>query len=132
MTRKVYQRIAELVSAIGVCHARGNLEWQQRHSERLDNIIRDYLPSGGGWDQGTRLEPQSTPEKLVFGGAFHHLNDLGSYAGWSEHKIIVTPSLAYGFHLEVTGADRNDVKQMLHDTFHAMLNLDVAEDQEQA
>jgi len=46
----------------------------------------------------------------------------GMYSGWSQHKVIVTPSLICGFDIRVTGRDRNQVKDYIAETFHHALS----------
>lgn len=88
-------------------------------------LVERYLPSGSGWNTGTKLDDKSTGERLVFYGSFDHMNDIGYYDGWTEHSIIVTPSLQWGFELRITGRDRNGIKEYLHDLFSAVLRQEV-------
>jgi hypothetical protein len=119
--RKVYQVLAHLVA------------WNPPVSiadERARQIREalDMLPSGSGWDCGTKLdESKSTPQKLVLYGSYHHMNDGGYYDGWSEHTIVVTPHLAQGFQIKITGRDRNDIKEYLYDLFYEALAQDEPE-----
>ena len=88
----------------------------------------DDLPSGSGWDCGTKLDyEKSNPDKLVFYGSYHHMNENGMYDGWTEHTIIVTPSLAFGFDVKITGRDRNDIKDYLGEMFQHALSEPVKE-----
>jgi hypothetical protein len=126
---KVYRTLAGLIEARANCARSGNREWHERHGERLRRIVADYLPSGSGVDSGTTLEVDvSTPERLVFVTAFHHMNGNGFYDGWTQHEVIVTPSLHHEIKLRITGHDRNEIKDYLHEVFHAALTaeLDVA------
>lgn len=102
-------------------------EFMAQRSDEIKRLL-DELPSGSGWDLGTKLdEDESTPEKLVLYGEFHHMNEYGMYDGWTAHKIIVTPSLQYGFDLRITGRDRNQIKEYLHEMFDHALRQEVAE-----
>ena len=101
--------------------------------KRLKGLI-DELPSGSGWDCGTKLDEERTRvgvnadcERIVLFGSFHHMNDGGMYDGWTDHEIHVKPSLRWGFEMRVTGRDRNDIKDYLHDLFHEALSLPVWE-----
>jgi len=67
----------------------------------------------------------STPEKLVFLFGFRHMNDVGYHDGWTDHQLIVTPSLQFGFHIRITGKDRNQTKDYLHETFQYALSEEV-------
>lgn len=63
----------------------------------------------------------STPNRIVIDTAFHHMNDGGYYDGWSEHSVIITPSLVWGYEIRVTGRNRNDIKDYIAETFqHAL------------
>lgn len=117
---KVYQRIAELLIAIDNCENAGNWEWRDRHRETLYSIVRDG-PSGSGFDNGTKLGDDSAPNRLVFDTAFHHMDEHGSYDGWTEHRVIVSPSLAFGFCVRVTGRDRNEIKDYISIVFNEWL-----------
>lgn len=116
----IYQRIAHLLAAIENCEKAGNTEWEEKHRDRL-KVIMNTAPSGSGWDLGTKIDNESTPEELVFYGAFHHLDENGTYAGWTKHTIIVRGSLLFGINVKVTGINRNDIKDYLGDLFHSWL-----------
>lgn len=124
---KRYQAISRALGALRRCEASGNQEWQAKHSDAIDTLCDD-LPSGSGFDSGSKLDlDESTPEKLVFTTAYHHINDCGMYDGWTEHKVILTPSLEMGCHLRVTGSDRNQIKDYIAEQFGYILEADVIE-----
>jgi hypothetical protein len=104
-----------------------NPEWKQTWTERIQSLVKEHLPSGSGVDSGTRFNwEQSTPDKLVFNFEFHHMNQSGCYDGWTKHKAIVTPSLALGFEVKITGPNRNQIKEYLHEIFYFALKTEVA------
>lgn len=119
---KVYQRIATLLQAVDNCKKSGNTEWQYKHEDRLDALVRNHMPSGAGFDNDTKLNTASTPNRLVFDTSFHHMHDNGMYARWTEHSVIVTPDLASGFDLKITGRDYRDIKDYIGEVFHSALN----------
>lgn len=122
MQRKVYQAIANKLMAIANCQATGNVEWIERHSEALDELVSHYLPSGSGFDDGTKLDrAKSSASKLVFHTSFHHMNGDGFYDGWTAHTVTVKPSLVFGIELTVSGRDRNEIKDYIAESFHAAL-----------
>lgn len=126
---KLYKVLAGLIEARANCERSGNIEWHVRHHERLHSLVRHLMPRGSGFDNGTKLDiDRSTAERLVFTASFHHMNGDGYYDGWTDHEIIVTPSLHHGIKLRITGRDRDGFKDFVHEVFHTTLatEIDVA------
>lgn len=131
----LYKQLSSAVQARLNCQKSKDThaDWFQKHTETIQQLVRDILPSGSGWDDGTNIDwDESHADKLVFYGGFHHMDEGGGYDGWTYHKIIVTPSLSFGFHLRITGSDfpnrpmaplsnRNDIKDYLHEIFDCAL-----------
>jgi hypothetical protein len=116
--KETYQAIASKLHAMFNCESSGNDEWYAKHRDSIDELVKEKMPSGSGFDSGTTFDfDNSTPEKLIFKTSFHHMDDNGFYDGWTDHNVIVTPSLAFGFNLRVTGRDRNDIKSYIYDMF---------------
>lgn len=124
---KLYQKLSELLAAIGNCVKTGNTSWEHIHSETLEKLVKEHLPSGSGFDTGTTLNSASTPEKLIFTTEFHHMNETGYYDGWTTHRITVKPSLQFDFVLDITGPDKNDIKSYIHEVFHNALETELSE-----
>ena len=123
MNRPIFQQIASALIAANNCEASGNTEWRTRHHETIEHLVRDHLPSGSGFDAGSHLVlSNSSDDRLAFSTSFHHMNGDGYYEGWTHHMVIVTPSLASGFDLEVTGEDHNDINDYIGDAFHNALS----------
>lgn len=126
MARKVYQAIASALDAYNSCQKNGNSEWSVKHRENIENIVKTYLPSGSGFDTGTKLDfIRSSPDRLVFSAPYHHMGQSGYYDGWTAHTVTVTPSLVFGFNMKVSGRDRNGFKDYAHDCFDHSLNLEI-------
>lgn len=122
MNKKLYQELASLITARQNCINSNNQEWLGRHEDRIKALVKQYMPSGSGVDCGTKLDiDASNGDKLVFTFSYHHMNDGGYYDGWTDHKAIVTPSLAFGFSMRITGRDRNQIKDYFHDIFRESL-----------
>jgi hypothetical protein len=87
------------------------------YKERVEYLVNEELPSGSGFDCGTKINIEaSNKDKLVFFTEYHHMQN-GMYTKWTAHRVIVTSSLAYGMELKVTGVNHNDIKPYIHDTF---------------
>jgi hypothetical protein len=126
MTVKVYQQLAQLIDARLHCGSTNNVEWADKHRESIERIIKDYLPHGSGIDSSCHIDfEKSHGDKIVINTAFHHMDDNGYYAGWTEHRVTVVPSLAFGFRLSISGRNRNDIKSYLGDTFYYAFNQEL-------
>jgi hypothetical protein len=121
---KLYQQFAQTFAALTHCRNADTLnDWEEKHEERLEELCKTYMPSGSGFDAGTTFDDiASKPERLVFNTAFHHMNDVGTYDGWTHHTVIITASLVHGFTLRITGRDKNDIKSFLAEEFHMILD----------
>jgi hypothetical protein len=94
---KVYQKMARLV------------DWNPTGSyiisknEQMEDLVKNYLPSGSGFDGDISIDEKSTDKKIILHVEYHHMNDNGFYDGWSTFKLIIVPSLAYDYSLVVKG-----------------------------
>lgn len=129
MKRTVYVEIASALDAMRRCnrdHEKPGFnhlyEWIKRHEDRAVTLTREYMPSGSGFDNGTHIYLRECQnDKLVFMVSFHHMDENGYYDGWTEHKIVVTPSLVHGLNIRITGPNRNDIKEYLAEAFRDAL-----------
>lgn len=127
IAKPVYSRIAQLVVAMQNCEEANNTEWYSRHEATIETIVKDYLPSGSGFDNGTKFDVDASNErKLVFNAPYHHMDENGYYNGWTDHTITVRPSLWNEFELSISGKDRNDFKSYAHDVFRDSLQQQIA------
>lgn len=118
------QQLASTIQAYNNCVDSGNEEWKMKHSAAIDDA-ENSLPSGSGFDNGSIiLKHDSTIDKIIFATSFHHMNDAGYYDGWTEHKVIVTPAFD-GVNIKITGPNRNDIKELIHDAFHQVLTKEM-------
>lgn len=117
MSKEFYSRIANLLVARNNCAASGN-EYKRIHEDNLEELVKKYLPRGSGFDAGTKFVwEESNRNKLVFTTSFHHMDENGGYDGWTEHKVIVTPDLLFGCNIKITGKNRNNIKEYMHQCF---------------
>lgn len=92
-------------------------------TEEADDLVHEYMPSGSGIDMGTKIVwERTTAKRIVLSAPFHHMDEHGFYDGWTDHNIIITPRFDGDFDLQVTGRNRNQIKEYLGDTFHYALS----------
>lgn len=81
-----------------------------------DAIMRD-APSGSGIDCGTTLSEQvCSATRIELYCEFHHMDDVGMYSGWTEHRVTITPTFD-GIDVRIGGRDRNGIKDYLADVY---------------
>lgn len=121
---KIYQKLARAIGALNRCIAEENGVWTDKWEENISDILKT-APSGSGIDAGTGIDiDKSTGEKIVLYAEFHHMNENGMYDGWTDHMVIVTPSLERDFNLRITGKNRNQIKDYLAEVYSLWLNED--------
>lgn len=125
----LYRALAQLMRSVRNCQESDEImrdsdgnAWEDVHVIKACDLAEAYLPSGSGFDSGSLIdEIKSRPDRLVLQTAFHHMTEHGMYDGWTEHEVIVTPSLEDQFNLRVTGKNRNNIKSYIHEIFgHAL------------
>jgi hypothetical protein len=122
----VARSIATKLAAIENCRKSNNVEWLEKHSDAIAQIVSHYMPYGSGIDNDTELDQDSTPEKLIFRTSFHHMNDGGYYDGWTTHTVTVRASLVYDLDIKIGGRNRNDIiKDYLYELFSVALSAEV-------
>ena len=116
--KSLVETMFDLQLAIDNCERANNREWLAKHREKLFALCK-MLPSGSGIDNGTKLvRVRTTPgaEMVELECSFHHMNQHGYYDGWTEHTIRVRPSFS-GLNITISGTDRNEIKEYLHDVY---------------
>lgn len=100
---------------------------------RANEIVKQCLPSGSGFDDGTKIDwKESTPDRLSLIADFHHMSEHGQYDGWTCHRVIVSASLLFEIDIRVTGRDRNEIKEYIAECFHHALRENVPEHVEES
>lgn len=126
MKRTLISAIARTVQALQSCEESKNMEWITKHSEKLD-LLDTYLPHGSGIDTYCKVDREkSNFEKVYILCEFHHLNENGYYEGYTDHKIIVTPNFD-GIALNISGKNKNQIKDYLYDLFSYELQKEIVE-----
>ncbi len=109
-------KLANLIQAEKAC-IKSNNSFADIHADNIDKMLKE-LPHGSGLDGGVKLEKDlCTNDKLVFSFSFHHLDENGYYDGWTDHSLIIKPSLMFGYEMKITGRDKNMIKDYLHELF---------------
>ena len=122
--KTLIEHIAGKLSALRNCEQSGNQEWAAKHLASLRQL-EDLLPSGSGFDSGSTLVRDagaSWQERVVIATGFHHMDAGGSYDGWTEHTLTVTPSFIGGFNIKVSGRDRDGIKDYIAEAFSICLS----------
>ena len=117
------QKLAGLVNAYHNCVKSNNTTWMNNHEDSINEICKE-LPHGSGIDGKCEIQLENCKDdKLVFFVEFHHMDNNGYYAGWTEHNVIITPSLQFGFNIKITGKNHNDIKTYLMDVFSEVFSM---------
>lgn len=126
MKTTVIREIAARLAAIINCDKSGNSGARANHMLVLRYIERELLPSGSGIDSGTQIDfDKSKPESVRLNTSFHHMDDGGTYDGWTEHTVTIRPSFVYGLDITISGRNRNDIKDYLAQTFDGALSAEI-------
>jgi hypothetical protein len=118
----VATRLSELKQQIANCIDSGNTTWQYRAESELFQIMQD-APSGSGFDSGSSLD-ECSDSAMIFNTSFHHMNDHGTYTGWTHHRVLVRATFG-GFDLRITGKNKNQIKEYIGEVFHTWLSTEV-------
>jgi hypothetical protein len=128
---KLYQQIAALCANLSRAHVAP--EWKERWAEELLRIENEMLPSGSGFDSGTRIHRERTDyQRITLTTSFHHMNDHGMYIYWTHHDVIVTPNLVHEFDIRVTGRNQRGIKDHIEEVFSDVLNTEWEEAKDEA
>ena len=120
----VYKELASRFHAWQSCKESGNEEWQENHSNSIEEMVYTHLPSGSGIDSGNSFDyDHSKKDRLVINSAFHAMDPQGFYNGWINYQVIIKPSLAFGLNLQILGrfGKRQDIKEYLHLVYYDSL-----------
>lgn len=138
MKRIVYRELAACIDAMNRCEKWVDEKPQTErehwfnmrliHSNRIKRLVSDYLPRGNGIDYGCEFNfVASNGDKLVFDLSFHHMNESGSYDGWTDHTVTVCASLISDIDIKISGKNRNDIKEYLYQVIEPALRTEFDE-----
>ncbi len=115
--KDVYKDIAHTLDAYKRCIETDNKEWEDKHEQRIKELI-DELPHGSGLNSQWDLDfVRSNDSRLIFYTSYHCMDENGMYDGWVDFTLKITPSLAFGINLKITGkfGKYQDVKEYLYE-----------------
>lgn len=95
----------------------------QEYADLRQKRIVYALPSGSGFDAGTKIE-SADAKSIVISTSFHCMDENGCYDGWEDYTVTVTADLALGFSFEIDGDDRDGLIDYVADVMHAALDSD--------
>lgn len=130
MAKPLYKALIGAIMARSNCEKTGNSVWFERHTDRIDKMVYNYLPSGSGIDNGCHIDLAACkPYLIVIRSSYHCMDENGFYDGWIDFTVRVTPSLYNDFDLTIRGlfGKYGDVRDYLYDTFDMALRQEVEE-----
>ena len=96
------------------------------YESKMFDAVCDLLPRGSGLDHETNVTGNA--KKLVLITSFHSMDVNGYYDGWTDIKIIITPSLVNMFDMKIIArfpARYRATKEYLSEVFNDALNANV-------
>ena len=125
MKRKVYKELANRIIAVENCKKSNNETWEDKHSEVIEYIENNVLPSGSGINSGTTIDlEKSNRDKLVLIAEYDYMNESGFYMYTIPFVVTVKPSLLFDFELTIKGnfGKQQDIKEYLYDVYREVLS----------
>ena len=114
--KTLIQNIASACGARKRCAERDASAMVQRW-DRLLKCMSEALPSGAGFDNGTRINVElSGDDVVVLETSFHHMNDQGSYIGWTDHTVTIQPSFN-SVTMQINKHNQNTIKDYIAEVF---------------
>jgi hypothetical protein len=117
---RLYQVLAQYIGTYQRHQAKDDHEGQARWARLAHALFKQYNLFGS-FDAKLLLE-DCTENKIVFEIDFHHMNDNGYWDGWTSHIVRVWPDLSCGFRLTISGVNKHDIKDYLHEVADNMMN----------
>ena len=120
---KLYQVIAHRILSLKEEKNILNVHHCEIAQEVLNDIKKNLLPYGSGFDNGTTINmDKSNGNKLVFDVGYHHMNGDGYYDGWTHHQVIIKADLLSGYDMKITGKNKREIKDYIAEVFTGILD----------
>lgn len=116
---KLYEKIARELIRYNVADNNGLVDLADTE---LQKIERELLPSGSGFDAGSKIIREEYKNRIKIETEFHHMNENGYYTEWTKHTITIFPCLECGMEVKVSGRNVNYIKDYIFDVFYDVLN----------
>ena len=124
----VYQELASSFQAWLSCRNpdNPNPEWEDKHKELIENLMKNMAPNGSGFNAGTVFDFEASQvDRLVLTTSFEHHDEAGGYDRTTYHNIVIKPSLVHGYRIYVMGSDWRDIKNYISEVFHGFLSQEI-------
>jgi hypothetical protein len=121
---KLYKELSSRIDQYNRCIETGNSLWQEKTREALKELTA-LLPHGSGIESTSIDLEKSNGEKIVIVFSYHFMNDAGFYDGYGDFILTVKPSLQFDFILNISGKDRNQIKDYFYDMFQCALSEEI-------
>ncbi len=126
---KLYQEIASTFQAWQNCVESMNTEWINNHAGCINDLVKNYFPSGSGIDNGvtfdydaSNMADESRVKRLVFNFGYHQMDSAGGYDKWIDYTLYVYSNLARGYDMRIVGDNSNGNKEYFYDLFGTVLS----------
>ena len=94
--------------------------------EKELTLFKEVLPNGNGIEAGCVISLKSTKKRIVIDTLYWHTNDSDETSRWTAHQVIITPSFEREINIRITGKNKDNVKDYLHDIFREALMKEYA------
>lgn len=90
----MYQTVSSKIATLVRSYQSISLPWKNNIMMELDDLVRNHLPCGSGFDTSPELDTEkSTTNQLIFYSDYHVMDDNGTYAGYANFMITVDGDL---------------------------------------
>ncbi len=119
-----YNKFYRTCNSIETLMGKGNIELANRYEDTLKELV-NMLPHGSGIDD--EYTYSVSKNKIVLSNAYHVMSENGYYVGWVHFNVVITPSLAFGYDLKITGnfGKNQHLKDYLYDVYNEALSQEV-------
>lgn len=101
---KLYQAIAQALRILSDDNAALNARLL---AENALERAAEALPSGSGFDCGTKIDDQINARAYALTFDYHHMDDMGGYCGWTSHTATIEADW-FDYTVTITGDSLDD------------------------